>query len=163
MSPFRRRREPPESLPNQIVEEREVYVVVALTVNTPGRLQTSLGKDASNGDSRFWVPHNVSNTGFSKPLRQRASATVVALDPDVTSSQAISLTISSMLRQGCIRARRRVQQCIDDARNKDSSQSMPMLLERVSSSRARQFRARGDWNVEDKPYSDGLGNPPTYP
>jgi len=32
--------------------------------------------------------------------------------------------------------------------------SMPTLLERVSSGRARQFFAPGDWNVEDQPYSD---------
>ena len=94
MNPFRRRREPFESLPNQI---EKIYVVAALTVNTLGRLQTSLGKDASNGDSRFWASHNVFNTGSSKPLRQRESATAVTLDPDVTSSQAISLTISSTL------------------------------------------------------------------
>ena len=94
-----------------------MYVVGALTVNLLGGFHTSLGKDASNGNSSFWASHNVSNTGSSKLLWQRASAAAVALASDATSSWATSLTISSTLRQGCIVAIRRVQYCTDGARN----------------------------------------------
>ena len=77
-----------------------MYVVGALTMPPPS--QTSLGKDLSNGDRKLWVSHNTSNTGSSKLLRQHANATAAALAVDVTSSQAISLMISSTLRQACI-------------------------------------------------------------
>ena len=88
-------------------EQCKTRVVDVLTVHLPP-FQTSPGKDLSNGSSRPWVSHNVSNTGSSKLLQQHVSATAVALAFDATSSQAISLTISSTLRQACIGLGRRV-------------------------------------------------------
>jgi len=85
-----------------------MYVVGALTLHlTP--FQTSRGKVLSNGRSSAWVSHNVSDTGSSKLLRQQANETAVALALDAISSPAMSLTISSTLRQGCIGPGRRVQ------------------------------------------------------
>ena len=65
-------------------------------------LKTSSGKDLNSGSSRVCDPHNASNTGSSNPLLQHASAAAVAPAFDATSSWAMSLTISSTLRQGCI-------------------------------------------------------------
>ena len=79
--------------------------VSALTVHSPS-FQTSSGNDLSNGSSRFWVSHNTSNTGSSKFFRQHTSATAAALAFDSASSHAISLMISSTLRQACIYPRR---------------------------------------------------------
>ena len=81
------------------------YLVGVLTVH-PQSLQTSLGRDLSNGANRSCVSHNVSNTGSSKILRQHARSTAASFSPDVISSQAMSLKISSTLRQGCIKSRR---------------------------------------------------------
>ena len=84
----------------QLREEKR-RVVGTLTVHSPS-FQTSPGKDLSNGSSLSWVSHNTSNTGSSKLLRQHASATAAASVVDPTSSSAMSLTISSTLRQACI-------------------------------------------------------------
>ena len=75
--------------------------VGTLTVYPPS-FQTSAGKESSNGSSPPWVSYNASNTESSKPLQQHARATAVALAPDPTSLQTMSLRISSTLRQGCI-------------------------------------------------------------
>jgi hypothetical protein len=78
--------------------------VGALTVHTPS-FQTSLSNDLSNGSSPFCASHNASNTGSSKLLQQRASATAVAWAFEEMSSHTINLMISSTLRHGCIESR----------------------------------------------------------
>jgi hypothetical protein len=88
--------------------------------------QTSPGKDLSNGSSRACVSHNASNTGSSKLLQQHAKASVVARSPDATSSQTISLRISSTLRHGCIELKRRVNSHIGGAGNFVNSRVMQM-------------------------------------
>ena len=92
---------------NQLWEVK-MYRVGVLTLHSSS-FQTSLGKDLSNGRSCSWVSHSVSDTGSSKLLRQRANATAVALALDAASSEAMSLTISSTLRQACIGPKRRIQ------------------------------------------------------
>ena len=72
-------------------------------------LQISPGKDLNNGSRNCWVSHNASNTGPSKLLQQHARATAVACPSSATSSQAMSLTISSKWRQGCIESRKHVE------------------------------------------------------
>ena len=86
--------------------------VCALTVHPPP-FQTSPGKVLSNGSSRSCLAHSTSSTGSSKPLQQHAKATAVPSPLDATSSWAMSLKISSRLRQGCIESRRCVWPCID--------------------------------------------------
>ena len=83
------------------LRKEKTRVIGTLTVH-PSSFQTSPGKDLNNGSSLSWVSHNTSNTGFSKFLQQHASATAVALDFDSMSLPAMSLTISSTLRQACI-------------------------------------------------------------
>ena len=79
------------------------------------------------GSSLSWVSHNTSNTDFSKLRRQHASATAAVLDFDTTSSPAISLMISSTLRQACIGPGGCVLLCRRDAKTKNS-RSVPTLL-----------------------------------
>ena len=85
-----------------------------LTVYSPSP-QTSPGKHPNNLDRLSCVAHNVSNTGSSKLLQQHAKQTAVASLSEVTSSQAMNLTISSTLRQWCIEPRGCVWPCIDEA------------------------------------------------
>ena len=108
-------------------------VVCALTAGPPS-FQTPPGKDFNNGSSS-WASHSVSNTGSSKALWQHANATAVALPPDVTSAQAISLTISSTLRQTCIRPSEFVELRVDGTRERDNSRSMSTMMGKTSSTR----------------------------
>ena len=65
--------------------------------------QTPSGNVQSNGaNPSSWVSHTASNAGSLRPLQQHAKATVVAFHLAATSSDVISLTISSTQRQGCI-------------------------------------------------------------
>ena len=107
----------------------------------PPSFQTSPGKDLSNGSSLSWVPHNTSNTGSSKLLRQHASATAVALVFDSMSLPAMSLTISSTLRQGCIGPRGCIQSCIDGLRKTKTHGQYRCRWGWVSSCRGRQPQA----------------------
>ena len=67
--------------------------------------QTSSGNMQSNGTNpSSWVSHKTSNTGSSRLLQQHAKVRAAFLHPESTSSDAISLTISSTQRQGCIEA-----------------------------------------------------------
>ena len=77
------------------------------------------------GSSLSWVSRNTSNTGSSKLRRQHANATAAVLDFDTTSSPAISLMISSTLRQTCTGPGGCVLLCRRDAKN---SRSVPTLL-----------------------------------
>lgn len=94
-----------------------MVVVSALTIHLSST-QTPPGKGLSNGGSSFWVSHNMSNTGSSKFLQQRASATAVVLAPDATSSPVTSLSILSTLKHVCIGTGGRVQLWTGGARNK---------------------------------------------
>ena len=91
------------------LREEKTRVIGTLTIH-PSSFQTSPGKNLNNGSNLSWVPHNTSNTGSSKPWQQHASPTAVPLVFDSMSLLAMSLTISSTLRQGCI------QLCIDGLR-----------------------------------------------
>ena len=91
------------------LREEKTHVIGTLTIH-PSSFQTSPGKNLNNGSNLSWVPHNTSNTGSSKPWQQHASPTAVALVFDSMSLLAMSLTISSTLRQECI------QLCIDGLR-----------------------------------------------
>ena len=99
----------------------------ALTLYPPS-LQTSPGKHLNSGVNRACVAHNASNAGSSRLLQQHAKETAAAFPPELTSSRAISLRISSTLRQGCIEARRFVRPRTSNTRLKYNSHSMPMLL-----------------------------------
>ena len=93
----------------------KIHVGVTLTVHSSS-FQTSLRGNLSNCLSNGPCPsHNASNTGSSRFLQQHARLTAVPLPPDPTSSQAMSLTISSTLRQGCIESRKYIWPCTDDA------------------------------------------------
>jgi len=105
------------------------HVVDALTLYPPS-FQISPGRDSSNRDKEYCFAHNVSNTGSSRLLQQRARLTADPIPLDATSSWAISLTISSMLRQVCIGSIRRVQSCIEPSivhGSDGDSHSMPMF------------------------------------
>ena len=104
--PVRRCRESSERLSNRPLRgERQLNVAGELTVH-PSSPQIPSGKELSNGSSPSCTTHSASKTGSSKLLRQQAKATAVASPPEKTSSPAMSLKISSTLRQACIESRK---------------------------------------------------------
>ena len=130
-SPLCSRWESLEGLSNRMIKgpREKRYFVEALTLYPPS-FQISLGRDSSNRSKEYSSTHNVSNTGSSKLLQQHARLTADPFPLDATSSWAISLTISSMLRQVCIGSIRRVQSCIESSTVHGldgDSHSMPMF------------------------------------
>ena len=103
-----------------------VRIVRGLTVHSYS-FQTSSGKVLSNGSSVPWTCHNMSNIGSSRLLQQHARATDVAFPPDSTSLRAISLTTSSMQRQGCIEPGRCVEPGVGGGEESENSQLMPVF------------------------------------
>ena len=81
----------------------------------PPSFQTSPGKHLNNLNRSNCFAHNTSNTGSSRLLQQHARQAAVAFPLDSTSSQAMSLTISSTLRQRCIESKRCVWSCTSQA------------------------------------------------
>ena len=78
-----------------------MHVVCALILH-PLSFRTSPGKDLNNVRSLSCVVHDESNTGSSKLLQQHVRLMAVAFPPDITSSWAMSLTMSLEGTLGCV-------------------------------------------------------------